>query len=250
MSSPLSPARRRFLHTAAWFVAATIPGAGFARTIGGALPWSPNAADPPPRVAPNGFYFFTPAEVETATAVVDRLIPADDLSPSASECGVVVFVDRQLIGPFGTSSRLYTAGPFFPGTPRQGWQAPDTPAMRWRAGLAALETWVAANRAGRRFAALTAAEKDAVLTDLETGRIALDGGVDARAFFALVLQNTMEGFFADPIYGGNRDMAAWRMLGFPGARYDYRDHVEQHGRPYPHPPVSIVGRPEWAGKVG
>jgi len=69
------------------------------------------------------------------------------------------------------------------------------------------------------------------------------------AFFGLVLQNTMEGFFADPVYGGNRDMVAWKMLGFPGARYDYRDHVERHGQRYPLPPVSIAGRPEWAGKA-
>lgn len=249
MTSPLSPTRRRFLRSSAWFAVSAIPGVAFARSIGGALPWSPNAADPPPRLAPNGYYFFTAPEVETVTAIVDRLIPADELSPSGSECGVVVFIDRQLIGPFGTSSRLYTAGPFFPGTPQQGWQAAETPAMRWRSGLAAFETWVTANRDGRRFAALTAAEKDAVLSEVEAGKIDLGHGVDARAFFALVLQNTMEGFFADPIYGGNRGMASWRMLGFPGARYDYRDHVEQHGRPYPHPPVSILGRPEWAGKV-
>ncbi|WP_352673634.1 hypothetical protein [Mesorhizobium sp. M0618] len=38
------------------------------------------------------------------------------------------------------------------------------------------------------------------------------------------------------------------MLGFPGARYDYRDHVSKHNQPYPQPPVSIIGRPEWLGK--
>ena len=50
------------------------------------------------------------------------------------------------------------------------------------------------------------------------------------------------GFFADPIYGGNRDMCAWKMIGFPGARYDYRDWVGRHNERYPHPPVSIGGR--------
>ena len=52
----------------------------------------------------------------------------------------------------------------------------------------------------------------------------------------------MEGFFADPIYGGNRDMAGWKMIGFPGARYDYRDWVSRHNERYPYPPVSIQGR--------
>ena len=46
-------------------------------------------------------------------------------------------------------------------------------------------------------------------------------------------------------YGGNRDMAGWRLIGFPGARYDYRDFVTRHGEPYPLPPVSLKGRPEW-----
>jgi gluconate 2-dehydrogenase gamma chain len=54
-----------------------------------------------------------------------------------------------------------------------------------------------------------------------------------------MLQNTMEGFFADPLYGGNRNMASWKMIGFPGARYDYRDHIDKHNVRYPRPPVSI-----------
>jgi gluconate 2-dehydrogenase gamma chain len=64
----------------------------------------------------------------------------------------------------------------------------------------------------------------------------------------LLLQNTQEGFFADPIYGGNRDMAGWKLVGFPGARYDYRDWVERHNEVYPLPPVSIMGRADWTLK--
>ena len=79
------------------------------------------------------------------------------------------------------------------------------------------------------------------------GRAHLGRGFGAR-FFELMLANTMEGFFADPIYGGNRDMAGWKLIGFPGARYDYRDWVERHNEPYPLPPVSILGRSEWEVK--
>jgi gluconate 2-dehydrogenase gamma chain len=57
-----------------------------------------------------------------------------------------------------------------------------------------------------------------------------------------MLQNTMEGFFADQLYGGNKGMASWKMIGFPGARYDYRDHIDKHNQPYPHGPVSIYGQ--------
>ena len=56
------------------------------------------------------------------------------------------------------------------------------------------------------------------------------------------MKDTREGFFADPIYGGNRDMVGWKMIGFPGARYDYRDWVSRHNERYPYPPVSIQGR--------
>jgi hypothetical protein len=57
--------------------------------------------------------------------------------------------------------------------------------------------------------------------------------VRAAPFFETLLQGTRYGFFADPIFGGNRDMAAWKMIGFPGARYDYRDWVERHNERYP-----------------
>jgi gluconate 2-dehydrogenase gamma chain len=66
-------------------------------------------------------------------------------------------------------------------------------------------------------------------------------GFSTRQFFELILQNTMEGFFADPLYGGNRDMVSWKMIGFPGARYDYRAFVGKHNQRYPYGPVSIYG---------
>ena len=60
---------------------------------------------------------------------------------------------------------------------------------------------------------------------LESGGITLEGGVDSKSFFAMLLQNTKEGYFSDPIYGGNKDMGAWKMIGFPGAHYDYKEWV-------------------------
>ena len=66
----------------------------------------------------------------------------------------------------------------------------------------------------------------------------------ASGFFELLLKNTQEGFFADPIYGGNRDMVGWKMIGFPGARYDYRDWVERHNRTLPAAARQHRGRPE------
>ncbi|MCA0047727.1 gluconate 2-dehydrogenase subunit 3 family protein [Mesorhizobium sp. B283B1A] len=238
--------RRLFLSSVAMFTV-TATSASFARSFSGSLPWTPLSSDPPMRVVPGGWQFFTPQEAALVEAIVDRLVPADDLSMGGKEAGCAVYIDRQLTGAFGTSSRLYTQGPFAPGLPTQGYQGEANPAQRYRTGLAAIDAFLK-QRDGKTFAELQPAEQDAFLTAMEAGKVELPDGVKAAGFFGLLLQNTMEGFFADPVYGGNKDMVSWRMLGFPGARYDYRDHVSKHNQPYPRPPVSIEGSPEWFTK--
>jgi gluconate 2-dehydrogenase gamma chain len=121
------------------------------------------------------------------------------------------------------------------------------PATVYRDAIAQVNRWTA-DFYGGPFASLGADKQDEALKALESGDAALKGGVDAKAFFALLLQNVIEGYFADPIYGGNRDMGAWRMIGFPGARYDYRAFVPRHNEPYPLPPVGLIGRREWGGR--
>jgi gluconate 2-dehydrogenase gamma chain len=100
---------------------------------------------------------------------------------------------------------------------------------------------------GLTFQSLQPDAKDKLLKGLEAGQVELDGGVDGKAFFAMLLQNTKEGYFSDPIYGGNRDMAAWKMIGFPGAHYDYREWVSRFNQPVPFAQVSLGGRPGWTG---
>ncbi len=187
---------------------------------------------------PSPLRFFTPEEAATITAIADRLIPTDDLGPGAGEAGAATFIDRELAGPYGTSRDLYMRPPFLPGLPGQGPQSPATPAARYRAGLAALDAHCRAAFAGRGFADLAPLLQDRMLADLEGGRILRNDG--GRAFFDLVLRDTIDGFFADPAYGGNRGMAGWRLIGFPGARYDYRDFVARHGEVYPEPPVALA----------
>lgn len=67
-------------------------------------------------------------------------------------------------------------------------------------------------------------------------------------FFDQVLTNTMEGFFANPIYGGNKDMVSWKMIGFPGARYDYRDFLTKTDQKLDLVPISIRGSEAWTAK--
>jgi gluconate 2-dehydrogenase gamma chain len=235
---------RRFLlsSTAVGLLAGT--SAGRAATITQAMPWSPGTARPPVSVRPGPWRFFTADEAALVEAAVDRLIPPDERGPGGKDAGCAVFIDRQLAGPYGRSEGLYMKPPFMPGAATQGEQLPEAPAARYRNGLKALADYVKGAFGGRSFSQLSPQEQDRVLAGLEAGSIALKD-VDGAQFFALLLQNTHECFFADPIYGGNRDMAGWKLIGFPGARYDYRDWVERHNQRYPLPPVSIMGRSDW-----
>lgn len=240
------PTRRSFLASgvAAIFVAAA--SAASATIIKGVAPFKPFDYNPPETLGPGGWYFFTPMEARTVEALVERLIPADELSVSGKDAGCAEFIDRQLAGSYGTFERLYMKGPFVAGTVEQGDQSPLVPQQRYRLGLAALESHC--QRAlGKGFTDLPNDQKDEVITGIQKGEIKFND-IDSKLFFALLLQNTMEGFFADPIYGGNRDMVSWKMLGFPGARYDYREFIDRHNEKIDLAPLSIVGRPEWHKK--
>jgi gluconate 2-dehydrogenase gamma chain len=219
-----------------------------AETLAGKLPWRPGAVSPPHPADTTIWHFFAAEEVASIEALVDRLIPPDPQTPGGKDAGCAAFIDEQLAGSFGSAQGLYMEGPFEKGAPQQGPQGQATPAEIYRVALKSLDSYCRARFAGKVVATIDAASRDLVLSGLEQGTISLEG-VDARLFFELLLQNTMEGFFADPIYGGNRDMAGWKMIGFPGARYDCRDHVGKHNQPYPLPPVSILGRSDWSDQL-
>jgi gluconate 2-dehydrogenase gamma chain len=216
-----------------------------AASYSGSLPWLPGSTGAPAQVDPNGWAYFTPEEAAAIEALVDRLIPADDLSPGGKDVGIAVYIDRQLSGDFGRDVGLYMSPPFVDAPPNFGPQSKLTPAQRYRASLAALDAYCRAVYLGKVFADIPVAEQDRLIGQMETGALPLHG-VSSKAFFQVLLQNTKEGFFADPVYGGNRDMVGWKMIGFPGARYDYRDWIGRHNEPYPRPPIGIASHPDWS----
>jgi gluconate 2-dehydrogenase gamma chain len=237
-----SVTRRGLLASAAVLIATT---GVSARVVTKVLPWQPNQAYPIPPVIPGGYLFFTPAEAATVDAIVDRLIPTDDLGAGAKDAGVTTFIDRQLTGPFGGHDWLYMQGPFSSTPlPTQGLQSPLLPRQQYRLGLAALETYCKTTFSGRSFVQLNADEQEKLLTGMEKGEVQFQN-FSSRMLFSAIYANTMEGFFADPIYGGNRDMAGWKLIGFPGVRYDFRDVIEKPNQAYTLPPVGIQGRPAW-----
>jgi gluconate 2-dehydrogenase gamma chain len=160
---------------------------------------------------------------------------------------VPTFIDRQLAGPYGMAQSWYMQGPWGDGSATQGYQSRYSPAQLYRAAIKAIDTHCRDQHGGKSFGDLGDSERDDVLKQLEQGKVTLEG-VDAKAFFKMLLQNTTEGFFSDTLYGGNRDMVGWKLIGFPGARYDYRPYVKKHNEKLDLPPVGLTGRPGWTPK--
>ena len=237
----MSATRRAFLLAGTWLACSA---SAEGRIIKGGLSWAADEADPPEPATPGPWRFFTPEEGACVEALVDRLIPPEPDTPGGKDAGCAVFIDRQLAGGYGSSRGLYMRPPFYDGTKQQGLQSPFTPAQRYRASLAGLDRYCRVAYVGKPYVAIPAEQQDAVIRRLEDSSIHLDGP-SPRAFFEILLKDTQQGFLADPLYGGNRDMCAWKMIGFPGARYDYRDWIGRHNEPYPHPPIGIMAHPEW-----
>jgi gluconate 2-dehydrogenase gamma chain len=214
-------ARRNFLLGASTAVAAGLAPNGAAQAQ------QPTAAAPAtPAPEPDQFVTLTTAEAAFVVAAVDTLIPADELSPSGSKCGVAVFIDRQLGSAWGGGAKMYRGGPFHKGKPEQGYQLPLTPREFFAAGIAAANAWTRQTY-GKDLDLLPAAERVQALTAMEGGKAEFRD-FNSRAFFNQLLAITMQGFFADPIYGGNRDKVAWKMIGFPGLPAVYADKIDAY----------------------
>jgi gluconate 2-dehydrogenase gamma chain len=195
------------------------------------------AAPSTPEAEP--FVTLTALEAAFIVAAVDTLIPADELSPSGSDCGVAIFIDRQLGSAWGGGAKMYRAGPFVKGKPEQGYQLALTSREYFAAGITAANAW--SHKAyGKEFDRLAPADREAVLKEMEQGKVEF-AGFSSKQFFEALLEITMEGFFADPMYGGNRNMAAWKMIGYPGLPATYADDMKKYfGKPYDKPPQSIA----------
>jgi gluconate 2-dehydrogenase gamma chain len=197
------------------------------------------APAPADAAGPAGYTFLNLDEAAFVEALVDHMVPADEVSPKGTDLGVNIYIDRALAGGWGKGDRLYMQGPWKQGTPSQGYQLPLTPAQLYRAGIEA--TNVHCRKVfGKSFDRIEAAQRQEVLVGLSTGKITFDNGLPARLFWATLYQTVIEGMYSDPIYGGNRNKAGWAIIGFPGVIAVHRDHVEQYrGKPFPNKPLGI-----------
>jgi gluconate 2-dehydrogenase gamma chain len=187
---------------------------------------------------PHAYGCLTQPEVRFLDAAVERLIPTDELGPGAKDADVTYYIDRQLCSVWGTHGRNYRSGPWLEGTPQQGFQSRLTPQEIYHVGI--LETnQHCVKQYGKNFEFLTAGQQDEVLQALEEGKVDLPS-LSGKLFFNLLWRNTEEGFFADPLYGGNRDKIGWKLLGFPGVGSSTYNTLVDSTEVYRAEPVSIL----------
>ncbi|HET9947757.1 MAG TPA: gluconate 2-dehydrogenase subunit 3 family protein [Longimicrobiales bacterium] len=200
--TPRTLSRRELLRAAgAAGAAALIPErvAGAAAPLAPAAPAAPVAQSAPAALGP--MMNLTAAEAEILAAMVDRLIPSDELGPGALEAGALRYIDRALS------------------------EADSGDAAAYRSGLAALDRYARYSR-GAPFVELSERDRDSVLIDVQTGS-ATGAGVgfegSSAAFFNMVKSHVWQGTFGDPQYGGNAGFVGWDLIRYPGLRMRVTD---------------------------
>lgn len=136
------------------------------------------------------FKYFTPEQAATIEAVTEQIIPAEE-DPGAKWAGVVHYIDLGLAGELKEYRPTYKAG---------------------LERLAAL----ARENSSQPFAQLEFATQTEILEKLEADGVREGVAPGGRNFFQLVRRHTLEGFFGDPKYGGNRESIGWKVLKFEG----------------------------------
>lgn len=218
---------------------------------------------PPAQVpeASNALKFFTPPEAQLVEAITARILPGTPEDPGAREAGVLYYIDGLMAHRTGFAEGTYRQPPFAetygedegPPTDRRGdfdvvwvsdaeierygYQSLLTPAEVMRLGLAAVERYTQ-ERFQKRFADLTEAQQDDIVGAMLDGDATGFEPLSGEVFFHVLRRLTSEGMFSDPVYGGNRDLVGWKLIGYPGAQRAYTpDDVLTEG--------SGLQRPTW-----
>lgn len=207
---------------------------------------TPMADDMQPADADRAAEFFNPHEAATVDAIVSRIMPGDANDPGAHEAGVVFYIDRGLGGAnLGYTLKTYTQGPFpvvneepvpveaastrdiydyvnvaGDQISRYGYQSVLSPQESYRRGLAAIDAY-AQGQHKKNFVDLTADEQDAILGEMQEDKATGFDGPSGKGFFTQLRNDTIEGFFSDPMYGGNQGLVGWELIGYPGAQRIY-----------------------------
>lgn len=194
-------------------------------------------------------FFSRKEDFNVLSAATERLFPEDEHGPGAIELGVPYFIDKQLNSSWGTNAKVYMKGPFSQtnfvreyekkdrNQSEQGPNTsvlPDLPTPRYQTRLNRGELFLIGIRTMDKksqekyktsFDKLEGDQQDDILTSFERDEVAMPG-ISSGTFFNLLLQLTIEGAYADPVYGGNKNMLGWKMKEYPGPRAAYINDIE------------------------
>lgn len=185
-----------------------------------------NAAETPVKVP---LKFFTADEARAVAAACERIFPSDHNGPGAKEAGVIIYIDRQLAGPYGRGDLRYKKGPWIETDPSWGgYQGKESPQDIYRAGIKQL---------GTDFVGLNPSQQDDRLRKIEK-----------TLFFQMLRDHTVEGMFCDPLHGGNADLVGWQLIGYPGPVMSWRSAITVYNKGEAHRPApksleQILGGP-------
>lgn len=194
-------------------------------------------------------FFSRKEDFDTLAAATERIYPKDDNGPGAIELGVPYFIDKQLAGSWGTNAKAYMNDPFRQNNQVHNYQHKDgdqdksgpntstkapTPTPRYQTrlnrgdlflqGIRRLQE-VSKENHGENFVKLENEEQDKILSKFENGEVKMQA-INSVTFFNFLLQTTIEGVYADPVHGGNKDMMAWKMKEYPGPRMAHINDIE------------------------
>jgi gluconate 2-dehydrogenase gamma chain len=223
--------RRAFLKTSGAALGGVVVGGVLGKVLGGG---GGNAAVPPAvehKAAVDynqALMFFNQEQFQVAQAAAERIYPKDEQGPGAIELGVAYFIDHQMASPWGYNGKDYMSGPFEKGVPTQGYQSRLTRNQIITIGMQGLQDY-SKQKYQKNYFELTPEQQDETLKAFEKGDGIKLPGTTPQDFFSLFRTFTIEGVYADPMYGGNKDMAGWKMRSFPGNQGNYTEQIEKTG---------------------
>ena len=162
-------------------------------------------------------FFKNPLDFEVLSAATEKIYPEDDNGPGAIGLGVPFFIDKQLAGNYGSNEKFYMEGPFEEG------ENPLTNGDLIMLGLRTLNS-KSKEDFDENFHDLSEDDQIKLLEDMENDDIEMEYA-PASAFFAQLHALTLQGAYADPLYGGNKNMEGWKMIQYPGPRMGWMDQI-------------------------
>ena len=187
-----------------------------------------SCAGPQRRSAPIRSASSLPPEAAVVVALVDTLIPKDDVGPGGVEVGVPVFIDREMVAPMAAAPACISTDRSPKARRSKAISCRCHPPISTASALPTSTLGACKTRGGKTFDQFSAADRTAALKAVEAGQGGVCPGSGAQPSSASCSEHHGRDISPIPMYGGNRNNAVWKMIGFPGAIGMYADVIEKY----------------------